>query len=136
MANINLQALSQYQQVGVETSLTDASPYEVIRLLMEGALERIVRAKGALGRGDIVLKAKLLPQAVRIIESLSVHLDKERGGELADNLEALYSYMIRRLVEANAFNNAAALDEVMGLLGEIKAGWDAIAPAGDEGGWP
>ena len=60
--------------------------------------------------------------------SLQSWLDMEKGGEIAGNLNNLYDYMVRRLLEANTENDQAALDEVAGLLGEIKAGWDGIAP--------
>ena len=53
-------------------------------------------------------------------------LDLEAGGNLAQNLYALYDYMARRLLHANINNDGAALDEVLGLLNEIHSAWIAI----------
>ncbi|MGE3774228.1 MAG: flagellar export chaperone FliS [Gammaproteobacteria bacterium] len=49
-----------------------------------------------------------------------------RGGEVAENLDGLYDYMLRRLVEANLANDLAMLDEVVKLLNEIRDGWNGI----------
>jgi flagellar protein FliS len=64
---------------------------------------------------------------MRIIdEGLQASLDKNVGGDLVHNLEALYSYMCTRLLAANVNNDVEALDEVTRLLGEIKGAWDGI----------
>ena len=58
---------------------------------------------------------------------MKASLDKDKGGEIAQNLEDLYIYMERRLIEANRANDASLLDEVSDLLRQIKEAWDAIA---------
>ena len=76
---------------------------------------------------DRPTKAKKISKAVGIISELSNTLDYEIGGIIAENLDALYDYMNRRLLEANVNNNIEYLDEVHGLMSEIKIGWDGIA---------
>lgn len=51
-----------------------------------------------------------------------------KGGEVAQNLDRVYEYMITRMLEANKSNDPTPLVEVSGLLREVKSGWDAIAP--------
>lgn len=121
-------AMRQYQQVGLEGLVADANPHTLIRLLMQGGLDNLARAKGALARGDLGAKAQLIVDSIRIIDGLRVYLDHEQGGDLAHNLETLYDYMSRRLIEANTHNDVRLLDEVSALLAEIKTGWEAIAP--------
>ncbi len=128
MTYMNERALSQYEKVGVRGAITDADPHAIIQVLMQAVLERIGRAKIALNRGNVAAKANLLPETIRIIDALRAHLDLEKGGEIAANLDALYDYMSRRLIDANSLNDVSALDEVSHLLAEIKSAWDAIAP--------
>lgn len=61
-----------------------------------------------------------------IIGGLRDALDKDKGGEIASNLDNLYAFMQQRLSQANLQNDPAMLDEVAGLLREIKQGWDGI----------
>ncbi|APZ44608.1 flagellar export chaperone FliS [Acidihalobacter ferrooxydans] len=126
--NQTRRALSQYQEVGIESSILEADPHAVIQQLMQGVIECLSTAKGAMQRNDVALKAKRITHAIRIIDGLRAHLDHEKGGEIAENLDALYDYMSRRLVDANAKNDLVALDEAFGLMMEIKSGWDAIDP--------
>lgn len=120
-------AMRQYQSVNNQAQIIDASPHRLIQMLMEGGLSRMAQAKGALERGQTALKGELIGKSIAIVGGLREALNAEKGEELAVKLDALYEYMMVRLSEANLKNDTAALEEVMGLLREVKTGWDAIA---------
>lgn len=127
MSYPNIQtALNQYKQVGVQSGLTDATPYRLVQMLMEGALERVNKAKGTMQSQDFIEKGRYITSAMSIIDGLRGSLDFEVGGEIAVNLDNLYEYMNRRLMEANTSNNPDLLDEVSSLMLTIKEGWDGI----------
>ena len=117
---------SQYQKVNVTSEVLDADPHRLIQLLMEAALTRMAQAKGAIQRKDMEEKARLLGRVNEIIQTLQSSLDHNQGGDLAGNLDRLYDYMIRRIIEARSHNDTDMIDEVMGLMLEIKTGWDGI----------
>ncbi|MBB1126598.1 flagellar export chaperone FliS [Thiospirillum jenense] len=125
MINKNIE---QYRQQGILSEVAVASPYRLIQMLYEGALERIAVARGAMQAGNIAKKGEQIGKAIDIVESLRAALDHDIGGELSGQLDALYEYMAFRLLQANLHNEIEALDEVTRLLREIKAGWDAIPP--------
>jgi flagellar protein FliS len=72
--------------------------------------------------------ASLLHSSVILIAELRGSLDLQKGGPLAQNLSDLYEYMTRRLMHANLNSDAAAVAEVLSLLGEIRSAWVAIGP--------
>ena len=121
-----MNGLQAYQRVNTQTSITDADPHKLIQLLYNGAIERINMAKARMQAKDYGGKAQLLNKAIEIIGGLRSFLDFEKGGELAAQLEALYDYMERTLLEASAKNDIARLDEVLNLLRSVKDGWDGI----------
>jgi flagellar protein FliS len=120
--------LARYGQVAVAAEVAYASPHRLVQMLMEGALARIAAAKGQVARRDFEGKSRNISWAVSIIKGLRNSLDREQGGEIAVNLDDLYDYLCRRLMEANSENAVTVLEEVSGILGEVKAGWDAIPP--------
>lgn len=122
------QAMKQYQKVGLQAQVATADPHQLIRMLMQGGIDRVIQAKGALERGVLAEKGELIGKSIAIIGGLREVLDFEAGGEIAVNLDRLYDYMIRRLTEANLKNDPSLLEEVANLLREVKAGWDGIAP--------
>lgn len=119
-------ASQQYQNVETQSGVESASPHRLIQMLMEGAIEKTNLAKGYMQRGDIALKASHISWAISIIDGLRMSLDIEADGEIAKNLDDLYDYMGRRLAEANQNNSVDMLNEVAGLLNEIKSAWDAV----------
>ncbi len=77
--------------------------------------------------GNIQEKGNAISKAIRIIDDgLKASLDKQVGGEIATNLDALYDYMSRRLLEANIKNDPAILEEVRGLLADLRDTWNQI----------
>ncbi|GAB4288117.1 MAG: flagellar export chaperone FliS [Methylophaga sp.] len=123
---INKKAIEGYGRNAVESEVNYASPYRIIQMLMEGALSKLATAKGCIARNDIAEKSRQITWGMNIIQGLRTSLDAEKGGEIAANLDALYEYMGRRLLEANVSNDPAIIDEVISLLQEVKAGWDSI----------
>jgi flagellar protein FliS len=118
--------LQQYQQVKTRTGIDGASPHRLIQMLFEGALERIASAKGHIQRGEMARKGEMIGKAIGIIGGLRGVLNFEVGGDIASNLDALYEYMERRLLKANIDSDLTILDEVSGLIHNIKEGWDGI----------
>lgn len=121
-------ATNAYANVGLESSVQGASPVKLIVMLYQGALLAIANAKNGILRKDIPAKGKAISHAIRIIdEGLKASLDKNVGGKVAQDLDALYDYMCLRLVNANIKNDIEALDEVTRLLTEIKDAWVGIS---------
>ncbi|MET1078198.1 MAG: flagellar export chaperone FliS [Pseudomonas sp.] len=122
-----MSALKQYQNVNTQAQASDATPHRLIQMLMEGGLSRLAQARGAVERGQTALKGELIGKAIGIVGGLRAGLNLEQGGEVASNLDSLYEYMMARLVHANVNNEVEPLEEVAGLLRNIKSGWDAIS---------
>ncbi|GKV76875.1 flagellar protein FliS [Pectobacterium carotovorum subsp. carotovorum] len=118
-----------YAQVGLESAVMSASPHQLIVMLFDGARSAMVRARILLQQGDIQGKGIALSKAIDIITNgLKVGLDMEKGGELAENLSALYDYMTQRLMIANLHNDVKVIEEVEILLENIASAWRQIGP--------
>ncbi|TWC16169.1 MULTISPECIES: flagellar export chaperone FliS [unclassified Pseudomonas] len=125
-------ALRQYQKIGAQAQTSEASPHRLVQMLMEGGLDRIAQARGAMERKDIANKGILISKAIGIIGGLREGLDMENQAESVAELDNLYAYMIKRLTDANIQTDPKILDEVAGLLRTVKEGWDGIAAPGPQ----
>ncbi len=121
------EALKQYQQIGTTITVDDASPHRLIQLLMEHVLKRISFSRGHMERGEVEKKGIAIGDAISVINGLQASLNHTVDKRMSENFDALYAYMMRRLLEANLKNDAAILDEVASLMRELKEAWDAIA---------
>lgn len=118
-----------YAKVGVETAVAAADPHHLILLLFDGAIAAVSVAKIQMEAGEIAHKGASISKAIDLITNgLQASLDKEAGGELAGRLDALYEYMVQRLLFANLKNSTSTLDEVCGLLSGLRDAWDQISP--------
>ncbi|MBC7008734.1 flagellar export chaperone FliS [Pseudoalteromonas sp. BZK2] len=118
--------VKNYQKEALKTRVAGADRYEIIQMLMAGALEKMVLAKVAIEKKHLEAKSEHLSKASAILEALRGCLDFEVGGEVTENLYALYSYMLDRLLDASIKNDPTVIDEVSSLLKEIKSAWDSI----------
>lgn len=116
-----------YAKIGVESSVMSANQQQLITLLFDGAISALVRARLFMQDNNIQGKGNSISKAINIIEGgLKQGLDEQSGDELTDNLLGLYSYMVRRLVQANLRNDVEALEEVEGLLRNIADAWKEV----------
>ena len=122
----------EYSQVGLQTEVMEVDPQKLIQLLLEGALTRLSMAKRFIEREDFEAKNEKIGNAIDIISALQESLDHERYGEPDGDMERLYDYMTRRLFDANRLNDNDIINEVMGLILEIKAGWEGIRDSYEE----
>ncbi|EIR2511548.1 flagellar export chaperone FliS [Shigella flexneri] len=113
-----------YAQIGVESTVMSASQQQLVTMLFDGVLSALVRARLFMQGNNQQGKGVSLSKAINIIENgLRVSLDEESKDELTQNLIALYSYMVRRLLQANLRNDVSAVEEVEALMRNIADVW-------------
>lgn len=120
-------AAHTYANVGLETGVIAASSHQLIVMLYEGAELAVRMAIKHMNEGDLKKKSAAITKASTIIlDGLRVALDFQQGGDLAQQLDALYDYMSKRLMLAHLNNQSEPLEEVLGLLRELHGAWQQI----------
>ncbi len=122
--------MNAYKDVSNGSSIDEAKPHQLIQMLLGGALARVATAKGHSMRGEYAAKGDQIGKALSIITGLTTSLNNE-AGPLSQNLQDLYDYISRRLLQANMTDDAEIFDEITALLNEVKSGWDLIGDVDD-----
>lgn len=122
-------SLTDYNDIQVETDVMSASNYRLIQLLMEKCLQHIAAAKIHMDSNDLMQKHTAIKKSLDILDYLRICLNfkEPKAHEISSQLDALYAYLEKNLVQANIDNNVTYLDEATQLLSTIKEGWDGIA---------
>ncbi len=123
---MSLRGINAYQKNNVKQAVSTADPHKLTLLLLQGAMDRIAYAKGAMERKDFVNKSKFVTKATSIVIYLRDTLDTNVGGEIAENLFALYNYIVEIVNEGHFNDDKAKLDEAYSLLEPIRDAWISI----------
>ncbi|MFD2170097.1 flagellar export chaperone FliS [Tumebacillus lipolyticus] len=113
----------KYQNQSVQT----ATPERLLLMLFEGAIRFCKEAMLGLEQQNFQLAHEKNIRVQNIINELIVTLNREQGGEVAENLLSIYQYLNQRLIEANLKKDRAILEEVLVHLTELHEAFSGAA---------
>ena len=116
---MNTYNMNQYQQNQVNT----ASPEQILLMLYDGAIRFTRRAITGVEEDKPGLRRSGVSKALAIISEFSNSLNHKIGGKIAEDLDALYDFMIRELTQANLHCDIDKLKVVEKLLMELRQTW-------------
>ena len=115
--------MNGYTNQYLTNTVLSASPEQLMLMLYDGAGRFLAQAIQAIEDGRIEQRTHGINKASAIVTEFAATLDRSQAPALADDLTALYGYMLRRMMQANLKNDAEPLAEVKGLLADLRATW-------------
>jgi flagellar protein FliS len=109
-----------------QTEVQSRSPLELVVMLYDGALRFMNEAKAGFAEGNIPRRAEAMSRTMAIIDQLQNTLDMKAGGDIAQSLDQLYTYVRERLLQASLQQSAAPVDEAMAVITNLREGWAEI----------
>ncbi|MFB3098597.1 MAG: flagellar export chaperone FliS, partial [Acidimicrobiia bacterium] len=107
--------------------IMSASPAKLVAMLYERAITLLRETVEAIEAGDVERRWRANGKATEVISPLWGTLDRDRGGEIAENLNRVYGFMMMRLTMVDVENNAQAAREVIELLEPLRRSWQELA---------
>ena len=96
---------------------------ELVVRLYDLAIAKFEAAAEAAERNDIVARFEATADAAEIIAQLQLALDHTIGGQIADNLDRLYGFILSQLPQVNLDNDAALARRLGDLLQPLRESW-------------
>lgn len=112
-----------YANQYLDNTVHSASPEQLMLMLYDGAIRFISLGIQAIENGQIDKRAYYINKTSAIVSEFSATLDHSMNAKLADDLDSLYAYMLRRMMAANLKNDTAPLIEVKKMLADLRATW-------------
>lgn len=116
---------SNARQAYAESSIMTASPEQLVVMAYDGAIRTLRQSAEAMRRGDRERARNRMRTAEGLIDELNNSLDMSHG-EIPSRLRTIYLYCKRLLIQANVKTDADSIDEVVGLLSELRKAWYQI----------
>lgn len=123
MKNPYQQAVKQYKSIDLQARIEEASPYELILLLLQGARSHIASAINHIQHQQPSQKGERIGKTISILDELRNSLNHDVDSEMTDNLDQLYDYIQRILLKANLDNSIDLLQEANALLDQVHSAW-------------
>ena len=115
-----------YQNAYKKASVNTLDQTKLIIMLYDGAIKNASFAVEHMKSGQIEKVHDCLIKTKNIVTELMATLNMDRGGDIANNLQSLYSYMFSQLIEANMNKKTEPVVVVIDLLKELRAAWTQI----------
>lgn len=112
-----------YTNQYLANTVNSASPEQLMLMLYDGAIRFIALSIQAIENGQIEKRGYYINKASAIVSEFAATLDHSMDPKLAENLDALYNYMLNRMLDANLKNDIEPLHEVKKMLSELRATW-------------
>ena len=115
----------KYSGIPIETVIEAAqeSPGRLVVLFYDEAIASLRAAAAAAADNDVMARLDATTQTAEVIHQLQLALDLDRGGEIADNLDRLYSFVIVQLPQINLHNDVALAESLIGILEPLRRSW-------------
>lgn len=120
-----------YVDAYLQSKVMGADALELITMLYDKAIVSLNIAKDAIIKGiddPELVKKKVteLSRATDIIYYLNDILDRQRGGQIAENLSTIYNILAEELVRANLFNDVETISKCIEILENLKSAWEDV----------